>query len=84
MKMFLTDIIRKITSRKFALAVAGAIFGALVATGEDATELMQILGTITSLFSGGLFIVGESIVDAKRAGNSVEIVEVESENKVEF
>lgn len=67
MKIRLDDIIRKLTSRKFALALLGAIFGALVATGEDASELMQILGTITMLFSGGSFIVGETAIDVVRA-----------------
>lgn len=85
MKIQWDDILRKITSRKFILAVFGAIFGALVAMGEDATELMQILGTITTLVSGGLFIVGESAIDAARVKNLVEYVEVEDSNdKVGF
>ena len=62
------DIIRKLTSRKFWLAVAS--FVALVAVAYGATE--EAATQITALIMAGAtvvgYILGEGLVDAARIG----------------
>lgn len=66
------DLIRKLTSRKFWLAVAA--FVALVAVACGATE--ETASQITALIMAGAtvlgYILGEGLVDASRAGGYTE------------
>ncbi len=59
-----TEFIRKLTSRKFWLAVAGVATGVAVALGADATEIEAVAGTITALVSAVGYIITEGKVDA--------------------
>lgn len=62
----MTDIIRKLTSRKLWFAIAGFAFGMFVALGGDPSEFERLVGTILSLGSGMTYIVAEAMVDVAR------------------
>ena len=58
---------RKLTSRKFWLAVAALIAG-IITLLKPGTDTTQITGLILSLGSVVAYIVGEGLVDAASAG----------------
>lgn len=61
---------KKLTSRKFWLAVAGLIVGVLAMFGVPGNLTSQISGVIMSLGSVIAYIAGEGLVDAANATNS--------------
>lgn len=63
------DIIRKLTSRKFWLAVAAFVSGLLVAFKVDGNTSETISGLIMSFGAVVAYIVGEGLVDAGRTDN---------------
>lgn len=68
------DIIRKLTSRKFWLAIIGFVTPLMVALGASEGEISQASAII---MGGGVliaYIVGEGLVDASREGGSGDIV----------
>ncbi|MGX8711622.1 MAG: hypothetical protein ACQGTM_15425 [bacterium] len=62
------NIMQKLTSRKFWLALAGLIVGVLALFQVDANTVTQISGVVMSLGSVIAYIVGEGMVDAAAAG----------------
>jgi len=58
------NISKKLTSRKFWIALAGLIVGILALFAVDANTTTQISGVIMSLGSVIAYIVGEGLVDA--------------------
>lgn len=58
------NISKKLTSRKFWMALAGLIVGILAIFAVDANTTTQISGVIMSLGSVIAYIVGEGLVDA--------------------
>lgn len=58
------DIIRKLTSRKFWLAIALFISGLLAFFGKNAEEIDQISGLIMQGAAVVAYILGEGLVDA--------------------
>lgn len=66
------DIIRKLTSRKFWMAVAGFVSGLLVAMGEDAATAETVSGLIMSGASVLGYLLAEGLADAAEAGTTVE------------
>ena len=63
--MSMEQIIRKLTSRKLWLAVAGFVSGILVAFKVDAETVETISGLIMSGASVIAYIVAEGLVDAE-------------------
>lgn len=63
--MGMEQIIRKLTSRKLWLAVAGFVSGILVAFKVDAETVETISGLIMSGASVIAYIVAEGLVDAE-------------------
>ena len=59
--------IRKITSRKFIVAVVGIVVGLAAAFGIQENEYAQIVGLIGSIVSAISYIAGEAKVDAAGA-----------------
>lgn len=59
--------IRKITSRKFIVAVVGIIVGLAAAFGIEENEYAQIVGLIGSIVAAISYIAGEAKVDAAGA-----------------
>lgn len=66
------EIARKLTSRKFLLALVGVVSGLAMAfgvTGDEITHAVtDVAGIITALISAVTYIVAEAKVDAAAAG----------------
>lgn len=78
-----TQIIQKLTSRKFWAAVIGVIIGVAAAFGIESNEYAQIAGIVTSAISvfGYMFVEGK--VDVARENNTLTLEPVETETEVE-
>lgn len=61
-----TDIIRKLTSRKFWVAIAGLVSGLIVAFDGDAETAETISGLILQAASVLGYILAEGLADAAR------------------
>ena len=57
----MNDVIRKLTSRKFLLALVGVVVGVAMAFGVESGEIMGAVTTIASIIA---YINGEAKVDA--------------------
>ena len=66
------DIVRKLTSRKLWLALAGVATGISVALGADASDIQSVAGSVTALTSAIAYIVTEGKVDAARVAQGKE------------
>lgn len=62
------DIIRKLTSRKLWMAVAGFVSGLLIYFGQTAEQAERVAALILSGASVLAFILGEGLIDAAAAG----------------
>lgn len=67
----MSNIVRKLTSRKLWLAIAGVATGICMALGGDPTEMQTIAGAVTALVSAVTYIVVEGKVDAANVANTV-------------
>ena len=67
----MNDIIRKITSRKFLMALVGVVSGLALAFGVEGSEITEIVsavgGILTALGSAIAYINAEAKVDAAAA-----------------
>lgn len=61
------DWVRKLTSRKFWLAVAGLVTGLILAFKGDAATAETVSGIIMALASVVAYIVGEGLTDSAYA-----------------
>ena len=66
------DLIRKLTSRKFWMAVALFISGILVATGHTQDESKMVYGLIMQGAAVVAYIVGEGLTDSVHVGDEYE------------
>lgn len=57
----MNDMTRKLTSRKFLLAVVGVVVGIAMAFGVESGEIMGAVTTIASIIA---YISGEAKIDA--------------------
>ena len=64
------DILRKLTSRKFWVAVVGLVSGLLLAFKVDANTVENVSGIIMALASVVAYIIGEGLVDAEDKGKN--------------
>lgn len=62
------DIIRKLTSRKFWMAVALFVSGLLVATGHTRDESEMVYGLIMQGAAVVAYIIGEGLADSAHGG----------------
>lgn len=78
-----TQIIQKLTSRKFWAAIIGVIIGVAAAFGIDSSEYAQIVGIVTSAISvfGYMFVEGN--IDVARENNTLTLEPVETKTEVE-
>lgn len=67
-------IIRKLTSRKLWVALAGFVAGLYVALGGDAETAETVSGLIMSGASVLGYLLAEGLTDAAEAGAPVEVV----------
>lgn len=68
----MTNFIRKITSRKLWLAIAGVATGISMILGVEGTEITNVAGAVTALASVITYIITEGKVDAENVKNLVE------------
>lgn len=77
------NIIKKITSRKFLMAVVGAAAGLALAFGVEANEITglvtKIAGVVTMLGSVVTYITAEAKVDAASASCDVILGDIPAE-----
>lgn len=59
---------RKLSSRKFWIAVVGLVSGIMIALGHSEQEAQQIGGIIMSAASVIAYILAEGMIDAANAG----------------
>lgn len=75
----MNDIIRKLTSRKFLLALVGVVSGLALAFGVKGSEITQVVttigGIITALGSAVAYIGAEAKVDAAAAAGKEKVNE---------
>lgn len=71
----MNNFIRKLTSRKLWMAIAGVATGIALALGADASEIQTITGAVTALIAAVVYIVTEGRVDAESVKNAVESVQ---------
>lgn len=64
------DIIRKLSSRKFWVALIAFITALLVAFNVDAGSIEQITSIIMSFASLIAYVIAEGLVDANNVGNA--------------
>jgi len=62
---------KKLTSRKLWMAIAGVATGIAMALGVDATEISTVAGAVTALVSVVTYIYVEGKVDAEGVKNAV-------------
>lgn len=77
------DIIRKLTSRKFWLAVVALVTGLLAAFKVDASTIETVSGIIMSAAAVVAYIVAEGMVDAGNASPTVIVQQIEDQEKTE-
>lgn len=61
------NILKKLTSRKFWVAVAGVATGIALMLGADGNEINTVTGSVTALISAVVYIVTEGKIDAAGA-----------------
>lgn len=67
----MNDLLRKLTSRKFLLAVIGMISGLALAFGVEGSEIEQVVATVGGIVTAAgsivAYISGEAKIDAAAA-----------------
>ena len=65
------EILRKLSSRKLWMAIAGVATGIAMALGVDTTEIGTVAGAVTALISVVTYIYVEGKVDAEGVKNVI-------------
>lgn len=60
----MSEILRKLTSRKLWLAIAGVAVGIATIMGIDGSEISDVAGAVTALASVITYIITEGRIDA--------------------
>ena len=68
-------ILKKLTSRKLWLAVAGVFAGLAVALGVEASDVSAVAGAVTAVASAITYIVTEGKIDAERVKTAAENIQ---------
>lgn len=66
------NILRKLSSRKLWMAIAGLATGVAMALGVETTEIGTVAGAVTALLSVVTYIYVEGKVDAEGVKNAIE------------
>ena len=66
------NILRKLSSRKLWMAIAGVATGVAMALGAETTDISSVAGAVTALLSVVTYIVVEGKVDAEGVKNAIE------------
>ena len=65
------EILRKLSSRKLWMAIAGIATGIYMALGGDASDVSTIAGAVTAVVSVVTYIAVEGKVDAESVKNAI-------------
>ena len=65
------EILRKLTSRKLWMALAGIATGVAMALGAETNEISTVAGAVTAIVSVVTYIVTEGKVDAESVKNAI-------------
>ncbi|MCI8594337.1 MAG: hypothetical protein HFF09_03655 [Oscillospiraceae bacterium] len=68
----MNNILRKLTSRKLWMALAGVATGICIALGGDASELQTVAGTVAAVISAVAYVLTEGKVDAEALAQAVQ------------
>lgn len=83
----MSDLVRKLASRKFIMALLGVVIGLATALGVEGSEIVELVGMIGGIVAAAgsaiTYIKAEAKVDAARASVTPVIVEAEQETVVE-
>lgn len=77
--MEMQTVLRKLSSRKLWLAVAGLTAGIAMAFGVDEGALSAVAGAVTAVVSVAVYIATEGKVDAAAVKQAVESVQAGAE-----
>lgn len=72
---------RKLTSRKFWMAVVGLVTGLLLLFGVDKSHTEQVGGIVLATGSVIAYILGEGMTDAADAGAEVYVAQAENDEE---
>ena len=67
----MNGILRKLTSRKLWMALAGIATGIAMALGAESTEISTVAGAVTAIASVVTYIITEGKVDAEGVKNAI-------------
>ena len=67
----MSNFIRKLTSRKLWLSIAGVATGVAMILGVDGSEITNIAGAVTALASVITYIITEGKIDAESVKNTL-------------
>ena len=67
----MSEIIRKLTSRKLWMALAGVVTGIALALGAESSDVETVAGAVTALASAVTYIITEGQVDAESVKNAI-------------
>ena len=67
----MNTIVKKLTSRKLWMAIAGVATGIAMVLGVDGTEISTVAGGVVALLSAMTYIIIEGKVDAESVKNAV-------------
>ena len=71
----MNEILRKLSSRKLWMAIAGVASGIAVALGANTSEIGEVAGAVAALVSVATYIIVEGKIDAE--GVKSAIIEVQ-------
>ncbi len=75
----MNTLIRKLTSRKLWVALAGVATGVAIALGADTSDVEAAAGAVTALLSAVAYIAAEGYVDSSRIKNAAEALQKPAE-----
>ena len=68
----MSEILRKLTSRKFIMALVGVVIGLAIVFGVETSDISTVAGAVTALASAVSYIMAEAKVDAESVKKAVE------------
>lgn len=67
----MNEILRKLSSRKLWMAIAGIATGIAMALGAESTEIGTVAGAVTAIISVATYIITEGKIDAEGVKNAI-------------
>jgi len=75
----MSTILKKLSSRKLWLAIAGVATGIAIALGVDTSDISTVAGAVTAILSVVTYIVTEGKIDAAGVAKAVEAAQTATE-----